>query len=260
MEVPMRKILLIGKMNEMVKDLNMYLSKCFQVQLCSPNTEAMMGILSVAQPELVLISLIGVSDIAGSMFVKLQDEYPDTPVLTIGTERERSEFLKYFEDEQFENLIRPLENSDVQEAIVRRLGMTKEELEEAAQATEAPDGRNMILIVDDNAATLRSIKGMLEDKYKVVMAPSGIKAMTLIGKKRPDLILLDYEMPVVDGRQTLEMIRADEELQSIPVIFLTGIGDREHIEAVLNLRPAGYMLKPAIKEKLIAEIEKALAK
>ena len=64
--------------------------------------------------------------------------------------------------------------------------------------------------------------------------------MTAIGKKRPDLILLDYEMPVCDGRQTLEMIRADEELKDIPVIFLTGVNDREHIESVLSLKPAGY--------------------
>ena len=54
------------------------------------------------------------------------------------------------------------------------------------------------------------------------------------------------------------MIRADEDLTQIPVIFLTGVNDREHIEAVLKLKPAGYLLKPAVAEKLIAAIEKAV--
>ena len=67
-------------------------------------------------------------------------------------------------------------------------------------------------------------------------------------------------MPVCDGRQTLEMIRADEDLREIPVIFLTGVNSREHIEAVLKLRPAGYMLKPAVPAKLKEAIDKACEK
>lgn len=102
------------------------------------------------------------------------------------------------------------------------------------------------------------MKAMLEADYEVAVAISGAQAMTSIGKKRPDLILLDYEMPVCDGRMTLEMIRADEELGSIPVIFLTAVNDRENIEAVLGLKPAGYMLKPPVKDKLLAEIAKIL--
>ncbi len=76
--------------------------------------------------------------------------------------------------------------------------------------------------------------------------------------RSPDLILLDYEMPVCDGKMTLEMIRADEEMKDIPVVFLTAVNDRANIEAVLKLKPAGYFLKPAVKDKLIAEIEKIL--
>lgn len=54
------------------------------------------------------------------------------------------------------------------------------------------------------------------------------------------------------------MIRADEELTSIPVVFLTAINNRENIEAVLKLKPAGYFLKPPVKERLLQEIEKIL--
>lgn len=118
--------------------------------------------------------------------------------------------------------------------------------------------KKKLLIVDDDGTTLRVLKGMLEHEYDVTIVNSGMNAMKAIGKKRPDLILLDYEMPVCDGRQTLEMLRADEESKYIPVVFLTGVNDREHIEAVLSLRPAGYLLKPPDKKRIVEAIKNAL--
>ena len=252
----MKRILLIGKMNEIVKDLNAFLSQRFRVQVCSENPSVVTGMLDIVDPDIVIISLVGAIDIDAVVFNKLKTEHGTIPVLTIGTESERQKFLKYYEDHQFENLIRPIENSDVLAAIVRRLDLKEDEY--ALAAAEEESGKRRILIVDDNATTLRSIKGMLDHLYEVTIANSGIKAMTAIGKKRPDLILLDYEMPVCDGKQTLEMIRADEDLRDIPVIFLTGVSDRAHIEAVLDLKPAGYMLKPPVREKIVEAIEKAL--
>lgn len=130
--------------------------------------------------------------------------------------------------------------------------------EEAAAERTEDAGKKRILVVDDNGTTLRTMKVMLEDRYEIAVAISGAQAMTSIGKQRPDLILLDYEMPVCDGRMTLEMIRADEEMKDIPVIFLTAVNDRDNIEAVLKLKPAGYFLKPPVKDKLVAEIDRVL--
>ena len=216
----------------------------------------MTGMLKVVEPDLVIFSLIGMYDGHDAIFQKFQNEFPRTPVLTIGTQKEKDKFLKYYQSQQFENLIRPINNRRIYEAICTKLGMKPEE--ETREARQQEDERKKILVVDDNGPTLRTIKGMLEDQYQVSIAPSGMKAMTSIGKRRPDLILLDYEMPVCDGRQTLEMIRADEDLTTIPVIFLTGVSDREHIEPILSLRPAGYLLKPPVKETLIERIERAL--
>ena len=78
-------------------------------------------------------------------------------------------------------------------------------------------------------------------------------------KKRPDLILLDYEMPEWDGKRTLEEILKDDELKDIKVVFLTAVTDRAHIEAVLSLKPSGYLLKPIEQAKLIDTIEQVLS-
>lgn len=257
----MRKILLIGKLNSVMKETNAFLSQFFHVQLCSENASVLEGMVKIVNPDLILISLIGAYDIDTSMFFMISDQYSQIPVLTIGTKEESSNFFKYYEDGQFENLIRPLENTLIMDAVCRRLGMDRADVErDAAEERERKmkSNKKRVLVVDDNGTTLRTMKAMLEDYYEVSIAISGAQAMTSIGKKRPDLILLDYEMPVCDGRMTLEMIRADEEMKDIPVVFLTAVNDRANIEAVLKLKPAGYFLKPAVKDKLIAEIEKIL--
>lgn len=256
----MKKILLIGKLNNVVNETNQFLSKYFHVQICSENAGVLEGMLKIVNPDLVLISLIGAYDIDTSIFFLLSNEYSDTPVLTIGTKEESKTFFKYYEGNQFENLIRPVEHSVIMEAVCRKLHINeKDAQEEAAKERTEVSSKKRILVVDDNGAQLRTMKKMLEEYYDVTLAISGAQAMTSIGKKRPDLILLDYEMPVCDGKMTLEMIRADEDLQSIPVVFLTSINDRANIEAVLKLKPAGYFLKPPVKDRLLGELEKILS-
>lgn len=110
-----------------------------------------------------------------------------------------------------------------------------------------------ILLIDDSALLLRTIKGMLKG-YDVKMAKTGSEAVEIIEKKRPDLIFLDYDMPVIDGKMTFKMIRGTDNGKDIPIVFLTGVKDKPHIEAVLELKPAGYILKPAEQEKILSTV------
>ena len=91
----MKKILLIGKLNNVVNETNQFLSKYFHVQICSENAGVLEGMLKIVNPDLVLISLIGAYDIDTSIFFLLSNEYSDTPVLTIGTKEESKTFFKY---------------------------------------------------------------------------------------------------------------------------------------------------------------------
>ena len=259
MVIVRKKILLIGKLNVVVNETNKFLSQFFHVQLCSENAGVLEGMLKIVNPDLVLISLIGAYDIDTSIFFMLHDQYAHIPVLTIGTKEESSAFFKYYEESQFENLIRPVENTVILEAACRKLGLDRKKVEKDAEEERKENtGKKRILVVDDNGTALRTMKAMLEEYYDVAGAFSGAVGMSSIGIKRPDLILLDYEMPVCDGKMTLEMIRADDDMKDIPVIFLTAINDRANIEAVLKLKPAGYFLKPAVKDMLLAEIDKVL--
>lgn len=127
---------------------------------------------------------------------------------------------------------------------------------EAQQKLDDGAPKQRILVVDDSATVRQGMKGLLEGDYIVSLADSGAAAFRAITLEQPDLVLLDYEMPVCDGRQTLEMLRSVDAFKDIPVIFLTGRRDRESMIKVMPLNPAGYLLKylkPAeIKQKIDA--------
>jgi len=116
------------------------------------------------------------------------------------------------------------------------------------------EAKKSILVVDDDVVFLNMMKEWLSDDYRVAMVNSGTRAITYLANNKPDLILLDYEMPVVSGPQVLEMIRADSELEKTSVIFLTGKGDRASVTKVLSLKPDGYLLKSLKRDELKASI------
>ena len=121
-----------------------------------------------------------------------------------------------------------------------------------------PVRKPQILLVDDNAIQIRALKGALQKYYDVAMATSGKDAVHMIQKKQPDLVFLDYEMPEWDGKVTLEQIRQIKGAEKLPVVFLTGVKNKENIKAVISLNPAGYLLKPANQDMIMDTIQKIL--
>lgn len=120
--------------------------------------------------------------------------------------------------------------------------------------------KKKILVVDDSGPMLRSVKGWLEDKYQIALANSGAMAIKYLAMDRPDLVLLDYEMPVVDGRQVLQMIRSETDFSDIPVIFLTSKSDKQSVIDVMSLKPEGYLLKTMPAAEIIKNIDEFFEK
>lgn len=115
--------------------------------------------------------------------------------------------------------------------------------------------KRKILVVDDSGAMLRNVKGWLEESYQVILANSGAMAIKYLSTNRPDLVLLDYEMPIVDGKQVLEMIRSESEFCDVPVIFLTSKGDKESVMQVMALKPDGYLLKTMSPDQIKKSVD-----
>ncbi len=117
-----------------------------------------------------------------------------------------------------------------------------------------------VLVIDDNVILLRTVKEMLDEKYSVSIATSSTQAFDSIAARIPDVILLDYEMPYIDGEELMITFMKNSETKNIPVIFLTGSADRDIVTKLISLKPAGYMLKPPNKQKLIDLIERTLTR
>ena len=108
-----------------------------------------------------------------------------------------------------------------------------------------------ILIVDDDPTYAGMVRTWIKDNYKVDILTSGKQVLMFLGKKKVDLILLDYEMPIMNGTQVFKMLRRDSTTSDIPVVFLTGVGTAEEVKQVLALKPEGYVLKSTTREQLL---------
>ena len=123
---------------------------------------------------------------------------------------------------------------------------------ERAAASE----KKKVLLVDDSEFMLKLLQQLLEKDYEVMTATSGLSAIRSITLSRPDLVLLDYEMPVCSGDQILEMIRSEKEFANIPIIFLTSRVDRESVKKVIQHKPQGYLSKSLSPELIKKEVDR----
>ncbi|HSR35935.1 MAG TPA: response regulator [Desulfurivibrionaceae bacterium] len=108
-----------------------------------------------------------------------------------------------------------------------------------------------ILIVDDSAMIRRIVSQILQEYgHRTVLAENGQKGYEQAVAVQPDLIIMDIEMPVLDGISATERIKADAKTAHIPVIFFTALGSEENIQQAKGVGGIGFLNKPICKEEL----------
>lgn len=117
-----------------------------------------------------------------------------------------------------------------------------------------------ILIVEDSMLNVGMLQSALEDRYKIFVAKNGKVALNILNKKKPDVILLDVTMPIMDGYETYEHIVANEALKGIPVIFLTAMECLDpNIETIDPSRFVRVLKKPFDMQLVEGMIQMAIA-
>ncbi|MCL2230048.1 MAG: response regulator [Treponema sp.] len=111
-----------------------------------------------------------------------------------------------------------------------------------------------IFIVDDSDTNLAKAEEALEDHFRVMTVPSAVKMFSLLEKITPDLILLDIEMPEMNGFEALERLKANNSWKDFPVIFLTGTTDASIEEKSSKLGAVGVVTKPFSASSLLDKI------
>ena len=247
-----KQVLLIGRtvgfmMNAIINGLK---KENYEVR----EVTASVNEVSRIEPLPKLLTLYLDADLAGDteFLVYLKDlvSEKELSLFVVGTDEEMEEMAKTLPDEIIiAKLPRPLNVKDLAEHLDA----------EVARGTAA-EAKKKILIIDDDPTMLRMIKNLLSQDYHVYMANSGMNGITFLANNKVDLILLDYEMPIISGAKVLELIRSEVATQDIPVMFLTSKNDRESVMQVLALKPEKYLLKTMPPEEWLDSIEEFFIK
>ena len=129
------------------------------------------------------------------------------------------------------------------EAFVRPFNANEIREKLSGLSQNSNEAKKTLLLVDDDAVMIRTLREGLSTSYKVLPANSGANALKILERTKPDLILLDYEMPEMNGPQVLETLRSKPDTKNIPVMFLTAKNDTDSVAKIDALNTNGHMLK-----------------
>ena len=122
------------------------------------------------------------------------------------------------------------------------------------------NSQDTILVVDDNKNNLDLMLVTLsEENYRLLAATSGERALKVAQKVRPDLVLMDIQMPGIDGYETAVQMKNDPNLQSVPILFLSALNDLNNIVRCFASGGVDYISKPFKKEELLARVRTHLS-
>jgi len=119
---------------------------------------------------------------------------------------------------------------------------------------------NKILLVEDEPDIIRLVKFTLEQRnFEVVATSNGLAAIEIASTEKPDLILLDVMMPVINGYETCGRLKKNEKTKSIPVIILSAKAQKKEVDRALRVGAADFIAKPFSPRELREKIEKILS-
>ena len=261
------KIMVTGKNRRIAMDVSEHLAtdRDYITVKCASSKEALFEMVPREMPHVIIICLGDETQETVAVFDVLREcaKMGGVTLIVIANDADRKIFINNTRLERMFFMERPVslfalyeKLNDVEEKVQAQKDNGELMLTEYVNphANDLPE-RKHILVVDDNTDQLLQLKEQLKEFYEVTLVPSGEAALRFFEKKTADLILLDYMMPKMNGPEVLARLRASEELLHIPVIFLTGVSERDTVvKTILEVKPDGYIVKPAKRSEVIAKI------
>lgn len=289
------KLLLTGNNKMIINEFFTYMDFSFECLSTSDRYDDIINHVKYIQPDALVYCLHGENPDDLKRFVNVEEKISnkEIPVVIVGTQDDCDRFTRIAPNMKVTIFTKPITSQKLEEGIAKMLKMAdaqkgkaetvqrsvtvsndalktadvmrvaEELLAQIAKEAEAEKQEEMakrkhILIVDDDSSMLKLLKGYLGERYEVATAINGKIALRFLETKKTDMVLLDYEMPLENGAAVLGKIRENPATQNLPVVFLTGVTDKQKILEVLAMRPKGYLMKPIDMEKLSSTIKGVL--
>lgn len=288
------KILLTGNNKMIINEFFTYMDFSFECLSTSDRYDDIINHVKYIKPDALIYCLYGENPDDLKRFVNVERKIAENriPIIIVGDAEECDQFERIAPAMEVSIFRKPISSQKLEEGIVKLLKekrphageesrsvtvkkddiktqdvvrvaeqllaqLAKEEEKEKALQAEM-ERKKHILVVDDDSSVLKLLKGYLAERYDVATAINGKIALKFLETKKTDMVLLDYEMPVENGAAVLQKIRENAATAKLPVVFLTGVTDKQKILEVLALKPQGYLTKPIDMEKLSSTIKGVL--
>jgi len=227
-----------------------------------PSAHKLFEILEVFLPDLILLD-IQMPVVDGFKILerlKKDDAYAKIPVIFLTASKDKESVVKGSALGAAGFVTKPFSAPDLVEHIEKCLGAPEKrelpavEAAPPASAAESKGAKPVILAIDDAPDVLKSVHSMLRDSYKVYTLPKPEKLHDFLQNTKPDLFLLDYQMPGMSGFDLIPVIREHPELEEAPIIFLTSEGTIDHLTTAVGLGASDFIVKPfdmdVLREKM----------
>lgn len=244
-----KRILVVDDDPEILETVSLYLSDIAEVTTACSGQQALLYIRQ--QPVDVIILDIEMPIMDG--FKTLEQlrnlkECINVPVIMLTGRNDRYSVVNSFAMGIEGYLLKPVNKDELIDKITK-----------ICQKGLQDETRKTILAIDDDMIFLKQINSFLHTYYNVVMINSAKLALEYLSNHTPDLILLDYQMPLYNGVTMLNIIKKNSNCQNIPFIILSGTLDRDALLKFYPLGPVAYLTKPVGKEALLGKIMSALS-
>lgn len=258
------KIMVTGKNRRIASDICEHLEteRDYQLSKCPATKSALLEMALTEAPDVIIICTADENKDSVKVFdiLKESERSGAMQIIVVANDEDRQAYMSYTELRHLSFLARPVsllalykKLDEIESTIEAKENVSLMEFVNEREPVQFE--RKHILVVDDDPEQLMMIKDHLKEFYEVTVINGGKKILKVLQKFKVDLILLDYMMPEMDGPEVLKMLRSYPECADIPVVFLTGMSDKDAvIKLIVELKPQGYVLKPSKKSEIVAKI------
>ncbi|MCL2440583.1 MAG: response regulator [Treponema sp.] len=249
-----KKIIYVDDVNYSLMTLKTRLSDYCEI-FPADSVLKMYEYLESIKPDLILLD-VNMPDIDGYEAIKSlksDERYAEIPVMFLTGNSDRESVVKGLSLGAVDYVIKPFTTSKLIESIDTHLNPKKRK---DSMHDEEDGNKPSVLIVDDVSSMLRAMQYALNDRYKVYILSKSEDVMDFLKNKTPELILLDYVMPILNGFDLIPMIRKLPEHKDTPILIITTEGTSDHVNEAMSLGASDFIVKPFKPKELNDKVGK----